>query len=697
MATEAAAATVPGHAGESLAPGGGSNQSNGPVESTSISHTDSNHEQQCPSRPTLDSIPHQQALHTPVGNEADHGSPRSQTEAQGQARAGRTPTPVHSPSLNIPGTAPITTAAQVSNSQSQTQRHACEPCRVAKAKCEPLNSTSSTAGSSGAGSLAMQGSCKRCHKTDRECVFAERTRTRRRKRRESSAGDDSVGGGSASGQADQRRVEELERRIESLAAGVGLVTNGMGMQGMGMVRSGVGGTDTAASRLVADETVSGREKRRSSVTVEQLQQRASRIADVLNSSDGADPPIAKRSRLDSLSGLTSGTPDYGGHFFFPRNSAVTGTANEAECRPSLPLPTQHPSYSSPVSPPNSNQSHPYQAPSQAPYDPVRPNHRSSPTPSVTSSQRRHRQRADAIDQGLLSLSLATLLYNHFTVELLPHVPYVVLPPFFTTSKCRELKPTLFLAILVATVHRVPAASTNGEITPAMKATLVEELHWTIAEKVMFRGEKSLEIAQALLVTASWYVHLPAEGQWAGGTHPMERHKGFMYISQAVSMMLDLGLARTWSAPGKGPYLGPEKTRCSHIGPKNDSEARRTFLGSYWMSVNMCMIFRRPHLLRWSAYLSDSVEVLTNEELVKARGERAVVPTDRILVEMVKGAKVIEEVSSSEMFEGLPNGNNSVGIKAAKIKFVVGAIQKQVEEWWGNVPENIKQHRTSPLP
>lgn len=533
----------------------------------------------------------------------------------------------------------------VVSTPSNAQRHACEQCRVAKAKCEPLSGSGDTSGAPPA-----TGPCRRCAKTDRECVFAERSKTRRRKRRESSGG---LGG------TDQR-VEELERRIENLVA-IGLNSGISGFEGIaGSKNNGMG---TAAKH--GDK---GRV----------LEQR-SRIEDVLNSplerNDGQDlysgPPAHKRSRFGSMPGdgnnsngqqqHTPAIESSGQHVFGQTNASAARTAY------------------TPVSPTTSYQSRHQPSPTQPPYDPTRPTSQEMPArPRMIPGPYK-----DVIDQGYISLNLATLLYNHFTVELLPHTPFLVLPPFFTTTACRETRPTLFLAIIVGTLQRPPAALSDS-VSEANANALIDELHWMLADKIMYRGEKSLEIVQAMLVACSWYTLPPEQGMMNG----MERHKGFMWITQAIGMALELGLARPGTGMRSPPSVGicPKQPFPQHQG--DEIEGRRAALGCYWMSVNVCMIVKRPHLMRWSGPLENSLEVLEKGSESDIKG---IAPTDKILVEMVKAARIVEESGFTGCYENFHELMGSGFLKIGRVKFIITALEKQVEEWWKAVPENVKYH------
>ena len=215
-----------------------------------------------------------------------------------------------------------------------------------------------------------------------------------------------------------------------------------------------------------------------------------------------------------------------------------------------------------------------------------------------------------------------------------------------------------------------------------------------ADKTMYRGEKSLEIVQALLVACNWYT-TPLE---SGVIAIVEKHKGFMWVSQAISMCLELGLAR----PGSGLRCLPPSASSSASGKSGlsaqhsieETEGRRAALGCYWMSVNVCMIIKRPHLMKWTSPLNDALEVLQKGCREDGGSGKS---ADRILVEMVRAARIVEESGFTGCYETFHELMGNGALKIARVKFIITALERQVEDWWGKVPEGVKYHSISSPP
>ena len=93
----------------------------------------------------------------------------------------------------------------------------------------------------------------------------------------------------------------------------------------------------------------------------------------------------------------------------------------------------------------------------------------------------------------LSSSQQEKLFYEFRVDMARFLPFVIIPPNDTTDSFRKSRPVLFRACLATASHRDP---------PLQKA-LSEDTYRVIAERMLFEGQKSLDLLQALLVLISW--------------------------------------------------------------------------------------------------------------------------------------------------------------------------------------------------
>ena len=168
---------------------------------------------------------------------------------------------------------------------------------------------------------------------------------------------------------------------------------------------------------------------------------------------------------------------------------------------------------------------------------------------------------DVVDRGLLSMAMAEDLFAHYTKDMVPHMPIVVFPTNNTCNFVRKSTPVLFLAIM---------SVASGQDYPHIQAPLNTEIMGIFADRFFVKGEKSLEIVQALQVVAIWY--------WPD---PTGNSKYYQFIHNATVVAMELGIDRKArpirgqisQLPGSGLPLFDTET----------SECRRAWLGCYLLS------------------------------------------------------------------------------------------------------------------
>lgn len=101
---------------------------------------------------------------------------------------------------------------------------------------------------------------------------------------------------------------------------------------------------------------------------------------------------------------------------------------------------------------------------------------------------------DVIETGQISLATARQLFDTYKSDLYPHYPLVFIPSSVTADEMRKTKPALFLAII---------AAASSKEDPELAATLDKEILQLYATRSMILSQKSLELVQALLVSAVW--------------------------------------------------------------------------------------------------------------------------------------------------------------------------------------------------
>lgn len=165
---------------------------------------------------------------------------------------------------------------------------------------------------------------------------------------------------------------------------------------------------------------------------------------------------------------------------------------------------------------------------------------------------------DPIDSGLLSIQHAAQLFDRYVSDLAPQRPLVVFPFGIGANHLRTSKPTLFLAIL---------AVSAGTLDENLSTKLMDMLLKIYAERIMIRGEKSLELIQAILVSTNW--SCPPD--------QYDQLKFYQQLHMAATMAMEMGLGEVNSTPNV------QSVGATTDGTGIDSnflDPLRTFLGCY---------------------------------------------------------------------------------------------------------------------
>lgn len=175
---------------------------------------------------------------------------------------------------------------------------------------------------------------------------------------------------------------------------------------------------------------------------------------------------------------------------------------------------------------------------------------------------------DVIDRGLIDINTAQLCFNRYVTLMAEEMPFVVFPPGTAMGQVRRDKPALFLAILGVSV---------GAFKKELQLTLINDCYRLIAENVVVKGNKSLDLVQALLVVSIWYI--PPDN--------LEELKFYQMIHMAIALAMDLGLNRRSNGDLKPLTRLREIISKAATGPNidlNGPEARRTWVGCYFLGI-----------------------------------------------------------------------------------------------------------------
>ncbi|CCU82511.1 hypothetical protein similar to transcription activator CRG1 protein/C6 transcription factor [Blumeria hordei DH14] len=259
---------------------------------------------------------------------------------------------------------------------------------------------------------------------------------------------------------------------------------------------------------------------------------------------------------------------------------------------------------------------------------------------------------DVIDRGLITLDLANKIFDCYIYKMAPQMPIVVFPPGITSERVRISTPILFLAILSAS---------SGLIYPRVQQALTKEIMSIFAERIIFQGEKSLELIQALQVSTLWY--------WPSEKY--EELKFYQLIHIAAVMAIDIGMGKINKALATGDTgLTLEQLHTQKPIPFAETlEARRTWLGCYWLCCSASTTLRRPNIICWSSFIADSIDILENSPDAYL--------SDKTLCQFIKAQHIVEEVSIDFSTDNL---EESAHFSESEVQQLLKRFERDLKKW-----------------
>jgi Fungal specific transcription factor domain/Fungal Zn(2)-Cys(6) binuclear cluster domain len=161
---------------------------------------------------------------------------------------------------------------------------------------------------------------------------------------------------------------------------------------------------------------------------------------------------------------------------------------------------------------------------------------------------------DIIDRGMLDIDTATAMFNHYVTSLAPCFPIIAFPSYVKCSDVRTARPMVFLAIL---------SISSAAIRPDLQQDLIAEVSRQLSERVMFMGEKSLDLVQSMQIYTTYYVRSRYAKDLAFN----------QYIHAAVVMCLELGMGKKY----------PIKVNRNEV---EEAEVRRTWMACYYFATRL---------------------------------------------------------------------------------------------------------------
>jgi hypothetical protein len=169
---------------------------------------------------------------------------------------------------------------------------------------------------------------------------------------------------------------------------------------------------------------------------------------------------------------------------------------------------------------------------------------------------------DVIDRHIIDERTAYRAFDRYHRDMCRYLPIVVFPPQTTAAEIRRTKPVLFLSIVAASV-----AAFRPEVQPA----LISEVTRIVSDRVVYRGEKSLELVQSVQILTVYY-------------QPPEKYEELNFnqmIHIAAVMALDIGMGKR-SKSGAFAIWKEYMDKKAPLPDTNAAETRRAWLGCYYM-------------------------------------------------------------------------------------------------------------------
>ena len=274
-----------------------------------------------------------------------------------------------------------------------------------------------------------------------------------------------------------------------------------------------------------------------------------------------------------------------------------------------------------------------------------------------------------------------VIFDRYNKKFAPHFPVVVFPFETTIWDVLRVKPILGVCVL--------AAASHGEMPQNVSRTIAREAVDAIAEHVVVNGTESIELVQAMQVTAIWF----------NPTEVTAQTNFSQIVHMAAVMSLNIGLDhRFHPAKAKESLVdfgtnGIMEATHSLSQRLREVEARRAWLGCYYLctrydqqvpyarnEANVCsmsLALRRPNLVRWSGYLQECVNMLEYDP--------STLPSDTYLCHLIKIQYICEKIQS--FFSVIESDDNS-GIRDPKIVSTMALLEAEVNNWRSMIPTEL---------
>lgn len=233
---------------------------------------------------------------------------------------------------------------------------------------------------------------------------------------------------------------------------------------------------------------------------------------------------------------------------------------------------------------------------------------------------------------------------------------------------------VFRHVILSLLSKKELTDRIGTLHPDTAKQLSREAIGAIADCVVRNGAKSLELIQAMQVTALWYK--PPE--------KAEQTNFYQIIHMAAVMALDIGLGKRFNpAKAKRGFGGPNAKYAPGPGkilPQDSDtlEARRAWLGCYYLCASASMVLRRPNLVRWTNYMKECIEVLETHPDAFA--------SDKLFCQHIKIQHICEDIGLQFLMD---DNTANISITDPKVTYALNVLETQLKNWKESIPPECR--------
>ncbi|KAF7550117.1 hypothetical protein G7046_g8123 [Stylonectria norvegica] len=249
-----------------------------------------------------------------------------------------------------------------------------------------------------------------------------------------------------------------------------------------------------------------------------------------------------------------------------------------------------------------------------------------------------------------------VLLDIYRNELQTYNPFVVVPHHVTAASLKASRPFLMSAIRMVTSFRS---------LRSMRAQMYY-LMTHIADHMLIRSERSLDLLMGILVIATWYQY-----------HCFMHAQLNNLIALASTLVGELSLHRSPTVL--------ERTNLMVVKPfrpeKRTNEERRALTGVWFLSSAMSLGFSRIESMRYTKYIQEGLKVLEDDKEYE---------TDERLVHLVRIQHLTERISELNMRDD--PAEEVAGLPTAPRSAYVFAFQGELDRIRNNLPATLKNDK-----